>query len=218
MHYEGIILSPREKTKSALEDEVLIGRSLFILGKTNKLRVWFWKVMNNKWFDRVVLILIGVSTATLAFETPLDNPNGKKIEILSKIDYAMTSAFLIEALIKILAVGFLFNGKSSYLRNAWNILDFAIVCSSILTILPFGVDLSFTKSLRALRVLRPLRLVQRIKGLKLAITSLFNSIPNILNLLLIVVFFIFLLAILGTTLFAGKFYYCDNNTISLTYR
>ena len=67
-----------------------------------------------------------------------------------------------------------------------------------------------------LRILRPLRLISRNKGLKLSITCLINSIPNIVNLLLIVIFFIFLMAILGTTLFAGKFYRCYTDSISLS--
>lgn len=36
-----------------------------------------------------------------------------------------------------------------------------------------------------------------------------NSIPDIINLEVIVLFFFFLFAILGTTLMAGKFYYCE---------
>nr|VZI52517.1 unnamed protein product [Spirometra erinaceieuropaei] len=50
----------------------------------------------------------------------------------------------------------------AYLRNAWNILDFSIVCLGLLQPLlqrmveQSGVDV---KALRAFRVLRPLRLV-----------------------------------------------------------
>ena len=59
-----------------------------------------------------------------------------------------------------------------------------------------------------LRILRPLRLISRNKGLRLSLTALVKSIPKIGNLLLIVVFCLFMLAILGTTLFCGKFYTC----------
>lgn len=65
--------------------------------------------------------------------------------------------------------------------------------------------------------MRPLRLISRMRSLKLAIVSLFKSFPDIVNLLLIVMFFIFLLAVLGTTLFKGKFYRCEMENLDLGY-
>ena len=47
----------------------------------------------------------------------------------------MTIVFTIEAVLKIIAVGFLFAGKNSYIREAWNILDFVIVASALLGII-----------------------------------------------------------------------------------
>jgi len=121
----------------------------------------------------------------------------------------MTALFTLECLIKIITYGFLINGRYSYLKDPWNVLDFFIVVSSLLSIFPSGLDLSFIKVLRVLRVLRPLRVISKNKDLKVAITSLFNSMPAVINLELVVLFFTFLLGILGTTLFGGKFYYCD---------
>ena len=42
------------------------------------------------------------------------------------VEYAFLIIFLIEALLKIIAQGFLFH-PGAYLRNGWNILDFVIV-------------------------------------------------------------------------------------------
>ena len=120
----------------------------------------------------------------------------------------MTTIFALEMLTKIMAVGFLFNGATSYIRNGWNILDFIIVMSSVAGMLPGVEKISFLKALRMLRILRPLRLISRNKGLKLSIMSLIASIPDILNLMLIVFFFLLMMGILGTTLFCGKFYRC----------
>jgi hypothetical protein len=125
----------------------------------------------------------------------------------------MTAVFTLEMMIKIIALGFISNGPESYLKLGWNILDFFIVMSSILTIAFAGIGLNVLKSLRLFRILRPLRLISRNKELKLAITSLINSIPSIINLLLIVAFFEFLMGILGTTLFKGKFYRCNTEVI-----
>jgi len=39
--------------------------------------------------------------------------------------------FVGEAVIKIISMGFII-GENTYLKDSWNILDFVIVCSSIL--------------------------------------------------------------------------------------
>ena len=80
----------------------------------------------------------------------------------------MTMIFTIEAMLKIITTGFLFNKKNSYLRNSWNVLDFLIVSFALLSY-TMKADISFIKVLRVARILRPLRLIQRAQGLKLAI-------------------------------------------------
>lgn len=42
------------------------------------------------------------------------------------MEYAFLIFFAIEALLKIIAYGFLFHADA-YLRNGWNVLDFSIV-------------------------------------------------------------------------------------------
>ena len=193
-----------------------MGRSLFIFSENNIIRVLVEKIVSSKKFERTILFLIVVSTITLALETPLDDPDGDLISALKYIDYFMTGAFCIEALLKIILYGFAFNGGTSYIRDAWNILDFIIVLSALTGIIAGdSIDIAFIKSLRILRILRPLRLISRNEGLKVAITSLFNSIPSIINLQIIVLFFIFLFAILQTTLFSGTFNYCHVEHLNL---
>jgi hypothetical protein len=190
--------------------DVLEGWSMFCLSKENKFRGSCYLAMVNPWFDRFIMLLITISTILLAFDTPLSDPEGTLIKSLNIVDYVFTSIFALEMLIKMITLGILFNGSKSYLRNAWNFLDFIIVTSALLSIAFTNFNLSFLKALRMLRILRPLRLISRNKGLKLAITSLINSIPKILNLLLIVLFFMFILAILLMNLFGGTFYDCTD--------
>ena len=122
----------------------------------------------------------------------------------------MTVAFTFEAMVKIIAWGFAFAGKPSYIRDAWNILDFIIVVAALLgAIAGNAIKISFIKALRILKVLRPLRAISHIDGLRIAIMSLGGSIPSIISLQVIVLFFVFLFAILQTTIFSGMFYSCD---------
>jgi len=195
------------------------GRSLWCFSKTNPLRHMCWVIATNKWFDNIILFLIVVSTLTLAVETPFDDPQGQKVEILGYIDYFMTGAFTLECLLKILAFGFVAT-QTAYIRDPWNILDFVIVLSAVAGfVLPPDVNISAVKSLRILRILRPLKIIAKNPSLKIALVSLVNSIPKIGNLQVIVFFFMFLLAILQTTLLSGKFYRCHTDHLEhLSYR
>ena len=56
------------------------------------------------------MFFIGLSTILLAFEKPTDNPQSTKTHNLELIDNIMTAIFLVEMLIKIAALGFVFNG------------------------------------------------------------------------------------------------------------
>jgi hypothetical protein len=80
----------------------------------------------------------------------------------------LTSIFCLEGALKIFAFGFLFNGKESYLRDTWNIVDFLIIIISVLSSSIPTVDLNILKILRLFRILRPLRLISKNEGLKVS--------------------------------------------------
>jgi len=130
-------------------------------------------VHENAYFENFILTLITISTINLALENPLDNPAARKLAILQYIDYGMTAIFTLEMITKMIAFGLIINGKESYLRVGWNILDFFIVMSSLASLSPgTGANLKVLKTLRILRVLRPLRMVSHNRGLKISITAL----------------------------------------------
>lgn len=146
-----------------------------------------------------------------------------KLKVLQYIDWGMTACFTLEMTSKILLDGFLFNGPNSYLRIGWNILDFFIVGSALLSLNPnAGKNLKVLKTLRILRILRPLRMISRNRGLKISLKALFKALPDIGNLQIIVFFCLFLFGILHCTLFGGLFWYCQTEHLiansSLSYQ
>ena len=157
--------------------------------------------------------MIIISTVLLTLENPMDNPKGNKIVILKYFDIVLTTIFTIESLLKIFVFGMLFNGPKSYLRSAWNIMDFVIVVFAIISLSASNVNFKFIKALRMLRVLRPLRMVSRNQGLKVAVQSLINAVPGIGNVMVISLLFLMLFGILGTNFFKGKFRYCDKSNV-----
>lgn len=128
----------------------------------------------------------------------------------------MTGVFTFEALVKIIAFGFIVN-KHSYLRNPWNIIDFFVVGSALLSIGLAGFSflsvIKIVRVVRIVRVLRPLRVVSKYRELQIAITCLVKSIPGVLRLQVIVVFALMLLSVLHTILFSGKFNVCKTEKL-----
>ena len=77
------------------------------------------------------MFFIFESSIQLSLENPLNDPHGKKVQILDYIDIINTTIFSLESIMKIIATGLIFNGKKSYLRSYWNCIDFIIVIFSV---------------------------------------------------------------------------------------
>ena len=75
MHYDTGSSWAMEKDDTS-EVRPMTGRSLFCLSTENGCRKAFWTIATHKWFDNFILLLILISTFTLALETPMDNPKG----------------------------------------------------------------------------------------------------------------------------------------------
>ncbi len=116
------------------------------------------------------------------------------------MDILFTIAFAFEALIKIIAFGFV-TDKGSYLREAWNILDFSIVSASILDLFVSSIDIPVLKILRLIRTLRPLRFISHNTEMKILVSALIESIGSIINVLVVVLVAWLMFAIVGVSLF-----------------
>ena len=73
----------------------------------------------------------GENAPELALDSPRLDPNDDLATLLKKMDLFFTGLFFCEMSIKIVAFGFVCNGKESYLRSAWNQVDFVIVMISL---------------------------------------------------------------------------------------
>ena len=189
--------------------------SIYFLSQTNSFRIFCMKLINNKWFDRFILLMIIFSTARLIIDTFLSGYYF--VLIFDFIDVFFNLIFLLEAIIKICALGFALD-EGSYLSDNWNKLDIVIVISSffeyqnIFSKYVFGNDggssSQFLKVIRILRTLRPLRLISHNTKLKVILTSLFDSILPICNALFIVIVIYYIFSIVGISIFYENFHTC----------
>ena len=153
-----------------------------------------------------MIFLIFVSSVMLAWDLPLNEPGSLTVQIIETVNTTFSLIFMIEAIMKIIAYGFLLNGDQSYLKTSWNVLDFLIVVLSIIELIATfktyiggdsgSTDTSIFKVVRMVKVLKPLRSINKFPGLKIVIESLLRSIPGISNVLLICLIFFFIFGII----------------------
>ncbi|XP_073456841.1 voltage-dependent L-type calcium channel subunit alpha-1F isoform X1 [Aquarana catesbeiana] len=195
--------APKEKVLPIPE-----GSAFFILSNTNCLRVGCHRLIHHHIFTNLILVFIILSSISLAAEDPI-RAHSFRNHILGYFDYAFTSIFTVEILLKMMAYG-AFLHKGSFCRNWFNLLDLLVVSVSLIS---FGIHssaISVVKILRVLRVLRPLRAINRAKGLKHVVQCVFVAIRTIGNIMIVTTLLQFMFACIGVQLFKGKFYSCTD--------
>uniref|UniRef100_A0A6I8P6Y4 Voltage-dependent P/Q-type calcium channel subunit alpha-1A n=1 Tax=Ornithorhynchus anatinus TaxID=9258 RepID=A0A6I8P6Y4_ORNAN len=188
--------------------------SMFILSTTNPFRQLCHYIVNLRYFEMCILMVIAMSSIALAAEDPVQ-PNAPRNNVLRYFDYVFTGVFTFEMVIKMIDLGLVLH-QGAYFRDLWNILDF-IVVSGALVAFAFtgnskGKDINTIKSLRVLRVLRPLKTIKRLPKLKAVFDCVVNSLKNVLNILIVYMLFMFIFAVVAVQLFKGKFFFCTDES------
>lgn len=191
------------------------------------------KVTPVKVFEIIIMTLIIVSSIMLIVDNPYIDPESDSIVFIGYLDNCFTVLFTIEALIKIIAMGFFFNNSTlrekkldPYMRSPWNVLDIIVVAASLMDFVvmvkastateepedgeggALTSNLKSVKALRALRALRPLRMISRNQGMKLIVNALLASLPSIMNVTIVCILFILIFAIVGVSFFKGAYGHC----------
>nr|XP_015222183.1 PREDICTED: voltage-dependent N-type calcium channel subunit alpha-1B-like isoform X19 [Lepisosteus oculatus] len=225
---------PKTEEKKSLEDmtkngpkQILPYSSMFVFSQTNPVRRLCHYIVNLRYFEMCILVVIAMSSIALAAEDPVQ-ADAPRNNVLKYLDYVFTGVFTFEMVIKMIDLGLLLH-PGSYFRDLWNILDF-IVVSGALVAFAFssfmgshqtvtrgtkGKDINTIKSLRVLRVLRPLKTIKRLPKLKAVFDCVVNSLKNVLNILIVYMLFMFIFAVIAVQLFKGKFFYCTDESKEL---
>nr|XP_020444099.1 voltage-dependent L-type calcium channel subunit alpha-1F-like isoform X2 [Monopterus albus] len=194
---------PKEKVLPIPE-----GSAFFCLSKTNPIRVACHSLIHHHIFTNLILIFIILSSCSLAAEDPI-RAHSFRNNILGYADYAFTSIFTVEILLKMTVHG-AFLHQGSFCRNWFNLLDLLVVSVSLVSFFLHSSAISVVKILRVLRVLRPLRAINRAKGLKHVVQCVFMAIRTIGNIMIVTALLQFMFACIGVQLFKGKFFRCTD--------
>jgi voltage-dependent calcium channel N type alpha-1B len=88
--------------------------------------------------------------------------------------------------------------EGAYLHNIWNIMDFIVVSTGLLTLFVSSEGVGFDlKIIRAFRVLRPLKLVSGVPSLQVVLSAILKAMGPLVNIALLVFFCIVIFAIIG---------------------
>ncbi len=149
-------------------------------------------VLEKPWFERAVLLLIGLNAITLGLETSayaMDNWGG----LLKWLDSIILVLFVAEIVARLIVD---FKG---FWRDPWRIFDFIVVVVALVpTAGPFSV-------LRAFRILRVLRLISTVQSMRRVVTGLLSALPGMGSIVLLLGLVFYVFAVISTKLFGEQF-------------
>ncbi|PNF33256.1 hypothetical protein B7P43_G10619, partial [Cryptotermes secundus] len=88
----------------------------------------------------------------------------------------------------------------TYLRDAWNWLDFVVIALAYVTM---GIDLGNLAALRTFRVLRALKTVAIVPGLKTIVGAVIESVKNLRDVIILTMFSLSVFALMGLQIYMG---------------
>ncbi|XP_060077738.1 voltage-dependent T-type calcium channel subunit alpha-1G-like [Ylistrum balloti] len=144
----------------------------------SKCRLLIHAVVNSKYFDLAIAGVIGLNVITMAMEYYM---MPAELQFALKIfNYFFTSVFIIEATMKIIALGMM-----RYIKDRWNQLDILIVLLSIVGIIleemktnVIPINPTIIRVMRVLRIARVLKLLKMAKSIRALLDTVIQALPN----------------------------------------
>jgi len=160
----------------------------------NNIKASFIKLRNNNFFEIFVVFVILLSAIAVGFRTYEESFDPIAYLYLSYLDYFITTVFLIEIIIRLIAE----KNPINFFKSPWNVFDFIIVTVSLIPIESFNSILLA----RLVRVFRLLRLVSFIPQFRVLIESFLTAVPRVGYILLFMFVEFYIFAAVGSILFA----------------
>ncbi|KAK7795001.1 hypothetical protein U0070_001364, partial [Myodes glareolus] len=166
-------------------------------------------ILNLRYFEMCILMVIAMSSIALAAEDPVQ-PNAPRNNVLRYFDYVFTGVFTFEMVIKMNDLGLVLH-QAAYFRDLWNILDFIVVSGALVTfafkpaVIPQGASIqrkrqpcfqphASSPDPAVCLFLRPGRVSD----------CVVNSLKNVFNILIVYMLFMFIFAVVAVQLFKGN--------------
>lgn len=181
-----------------------VNKSWYLFSPDNKTRR-FWVTVWDSWYFELFIILTIILNSILLGVYDYQNPGNTSIrnKIVDYFEPVFIITFTVEAILKIIAKGFVLD-KYTYLKDSWNILDFIVVLTSLLSLIPSMTNISV---IRTFRLFRPLRSFTSLPAMKSIISTIMASLTKLGEIMLVAVIFFYIFSVLGVNLWAGAIHY-----------
>uniref|UniRef100_A0A8D2DS21 Sodium channel protein n=1 Tax=Sciurus vulgaris TaxID=55149 RepID=A0A8D2DS21_SCIVU len=172
-------------------------RALFILGPFNPIRSLAIRILVHSLFSMFIICTVIVNCVLMA-AVQVKESNSTETDTT---EYIFTTIYILEAVIKILARGFILD-EFSFLRDPWNWLDSIVIGTAIASYFPKNnINLL---SLRTFRVFRALKAISVVSGLKVIVGALLRSVKKLVDVMVLTLFCLSIFALVGQQLFMGN--------------
>jgi len=191
--------------KETVSNKLNFDRSLGFLQASNPVRKMCSKVANSIYFSRAILFVVILNGVIVALDTPDRGVEmyGTKPHIPKDVTFWLGNAFLIlfglEAIVKIVAYGFLLNGPDSYMWSYWNVFDLFIVITGILDVILDGGG--WITTLRLMKCFQPLKALSKYKAGRMVMDTAEKALPMMIDVVLLLLWFVILATVMGVMLF-----------------
>lgn len=145
------------------------------------LRLFVHNVVTSKYFDLAIAAVIGLNVVTMAMEY-YKMPDALKYA-LKIFNYFFTAVFILEAIMKVVALG-----VRLYMKDKWNQLDVAIVILSVVGIILeeletkiIPINPTIIRVMRVMRIARVLKLLKMAKGIRALLDTVMQALPQVCN-------------------------------------
>ncbi|XP_006890709.1 PREDICTED: sodium channel protein type 11 subunit alpha [Elephantulus edwardii] len=170
--------------------------SLFVFGPFNPVRTFTIRVLVHSLFSMFIICTVVVNCVFMAAASSKDNSTDANIP-----EFIFTGIYIFEALIKILARGFILD-EFSFLRDPWNWLDSIVIATAFPSyFIKKGISLS---PLRTFRVFRALKAISVVSGLKVIVGALLRSVKKLVDVMVLTLFCLSIFALVGQQFFMGS--------------
>eukprot|EP00439_Symbiodinium_sp_Y106_P065924 s447_g10.t1 len=165
-----------------------------------RIRYWCYRVASKKIFDYIMGVIILANAVSVGLEVQYSLQSGEDTGWMYWLDFSFVMIYILEFLVRLLAWGL-----RKCFSDPWCLLDFALVCVGVLSLIaqPLGLQvkelesLLVVRSLRLVRLIRALRLLKQFRTVWRLVNGLLTSANAMVSTLVLVVLTLYIAACLG---------------------
>jgi voltage-dependent calcium channel len=173
-----------------------------------------WWIFSAITYLAIICIVVLACITTPIYQIEYFQLHGEnKFNWITWSDIAFAVIFSVEAVIKIIADGFLFT-PNAYIRNVWNDIDFFVLITLWINVVADLTDRgSLSRAFRAFKALRALRLVNISETARETFHDvIISGFWNIMSAAVVAMSLLIPYAIWGLNIFNGLLFYCNDGS------